>query len=161
MTSTPASRPSSRRRRRISAPLAVSLLAGLFGVALLAPMPFTQNTAQAEVIAKVENRLPGWQIVRTTPSWEGAWSVVAWCGGQQLGFQLVPGHGLRPGSAWLHPEDQYSRDRLSSISDSWRTLIWFAEPIGLRHKTLSCSQEMARLGGGTVNLSRVPPGVTD
>jgi hypothetical protein len=121
MTSTPASRPSSRRRRRISAPLAVSLLAGLFGVALLAPMPFTQNTAQAEVIAKVENRLPGWQIVRTTPSWEGAWSVVAWCGGQQLGFQLVPGHGLSPGDAWL---------------------VWLSDPIHLR--SLSCSKELAR-----------------
>jgi hypothetical protein len=142
MTSTPASRPSSRRRRRISAPLAVSLLAGLFGVALLAPMPFTQNTAQAEVIAKVENRLPGWQIVRTTPSWEGAWSVVAWCGGQQLGFQLVPGHGLSPGDAWLHPDNQYARNRLASISDDYRYLVWLSDPIHLR--SLSCSKELAR-----------------
>ena len=160
MTSTPASRPSSRRRRRISAPLAVSLLAGLFGVALLAPMPFTQNTAQAEVIAKVENRLPGWQIVRTTPSWEGAWSVVATCGTLHLGFQLVPGHGLAPGDAWLHPEDRYARERLDSISDSWRALIWFAEPIGDRTKTLSCRQEMARIGGNG-RPPQFAPGLVD
>ena len=73
--------------------------------------------------------------------------MVATCGTLHLGFQLVPGHGLAPGDAWLHPEDRYARERLGSISDSWRALIWFAQPIGLRTKTLSCRQEMARLGG--------------
>ena len=100
------------------------------------------------MVASVERRLPGWHIERTQSSWEGGWSVVATCGTLHLGFQLVPGHGLAPGDAWLHPEDRYARERLGSISDSWRALIWFAQPIGLRTKTLSCRQEMARLGGG-------------
>ena len=39
-----------------------------------------------------------------------------------------------PGDAWLHPEDRYARERLGSISDSLRSLIWFAEPIGNRHQ---------------------------
>ena len=77
-----------------------------------------------------ERRLPGWHIERARSSWEGAWSVVATCGTLHLGFQVVPGHGLAPGDAWLHPEDRYARERLGSISDSWRALIWFAEPIG-------------------------------
>jgi hypothetical protein len=142
MNSTGAPRVRIRRRRRISAPLAVALLAAIFAVALLAPIPFTHNTARAEVIAKVENRLPGWNIVRTTTSWEGAWSVVAWCGGQQLGFQLVPGHGLSPGDAWLHPDNEYARTRLASISDDYRFLVWFNDPVRVR--SLSCSQELAR-----------------
>jgi hypothetical protein len=153
--------PHRRHRWRLTRPAAIGLLALAFATALFTPLPVAPNPARAQVVANVEQRLPGWNVERARSSWEGAWNVVATCGYMHLGFQLVPGHGLRPGSAWLHPEDQYSRDRLSSISDSWRTLIWFAEPIGLRHKTLSCSQEMARLGGGTVNLARVPPGVTD
>ncbi len=99
-------------------------------------------------MASVERRLPGWHIERARSSWEGAWSVVATCGTLHLGFQLVPGHGLAPGDAWLHPEDRYARERLGSISDSWRALIWFAEPIGDRTRTLSCRQEMARLRVG-------------
>jgi hypothetical protein len=102
------------------------------------------NAARAEVLASVEHRLPGWSIVRTRSSWEGAWTVVAACGGLQLGFQWVPGHGLSPGDAWLHPEDQYARTRLAVISDDRRFLVWFREP--LRPRALSCSQELARTG---------------
>lgn len=127
------------------APLALGLLAGLFLIALLMPMPFTRNTAQARVLATLEDRLPGWSIVRTQSSWEGAWTVVAWCGGRQLGFQLVPGHGLSPGDAWLHPDNEYARARLAAISDDYRYLVWFGDPIQLR--SLSCQQEMAREHG--------------
>jgi hypothetical protein len=120
------------------------MLLAVFGVALLAPMPTLPNAARAEVLASVEHRLPGWSIVRTRSSWEGAWTVVAACGGLQLGFQWVPGHGLSPGDAWLHPEDQYARTRLAVISDDRRFLVWFREP--LRPRALSCSQELARTG---------------
>ncbi|HEY7847463.1 MAG TPA: hypothetical protein VIC83_04640 [Candidatus Limnocylindria bacterium] len=146
-----------RRRWRLPAPAAIALLAAAFATALLAPLPAAPNQARAEVVANVEERLPGWSIERARSSWEGAWSVVATCGTLHLGFQLVPGHGLAPGDAWLHPEDRYARERLGSISDSWRALIWFAEPIGPHHKTLSCRQEMARLAAGARNAALIPP----
>jgi hypothetical protein len=142
MTESLSTRSRALPRRRIPPPLALLLLPLIFAVALLAPMPFTHNTAEAEVVATVEHRLPGWSIVRTNASWEGAWSVVAWCGGQQLGFQLVPGHGLSPGDVWLHPDNEYARLRLASISDDYRFLVWFSDPVRLR--SLSCSQELAR-----------------
>ena len=146
MTAKPSS-PSRLRggRQRISTPLALLLLGGVFAFALLAPMPATDNTARAQVVAQVEGRLPGWSIVRTRSSWEGAWSVVAACGTQRLGFQLVPGHGLSPGDAWLHPEDQYTRSRLATISDDFRYLVWFSQPTRMR--SLSCQQELARTHG--------------
>lgn len=149
-----------RRRRRLPTPVALALLALAFTAALVAPLPVATNEARAEVMASVERRLPGWQIERAQSSWEGAWSVVATCGSLQLGFQLVPGHGLRPGEAWLHPEDGYARERLGSISDSWRSLVWLSNPIGLRTKTLNCRQEMARLGAGA-RPSLLAPGRLD
>jgi len=57
--------------------------------------------------------------------------------------------GLSRPVGFVFDEIWYARERLGSISDSWRALIWFAQPIGLRTKTLSCRQEMARLGGGS------------
>jgi hypothetical protein len=75
-------------------------------------------------------------------------------------FSWSPGHGLAPGDAWLHPEDRYARERLGTISDSWRALIWFAEPIGDHTKTLSCRQEMARLGDGA-RPTQLTPGRVD
>ena len=147
-----------RRRWRLPTPVALALLAVAFAVALLAPLPLGPNHARAQVMAEVERRLPGWHIEKARSSWEGAWSVVATCGTMHLGFQMVPGHGLAPGDAWLHPEDRYARERLGTISDSWRALVWFAEPIGPRTKTLSCRQEMARLGGGA-RTSLFAPGI--
>jgi hypothetical protein len=149
-----------RRRWRLPTPAALALLALAFVAALVVPLPVANNEARAEVMASVEERLPGWQIERAQSSWEGAWSVVATCGTLQLGFQLVPGHGLRPGDAWLHPEDGYTRQRLGSISDSWRSLVWLASPIGSRTKSLSCRHEMARLGGGA-RPSLLAPGRLD
>jgi hypothetical protein len=138
-----------RRRRRhsrrpVHAAVAVAALLAVFGAALLVPMPTFPNAARAEVVSTISHRLPGWKVVRARASWEGAWSVVAACGSLQLGFQLVPGHGLSPGDAWLHPEDLYARDRLATISDDGRFLVWFREPI--RPKSLSCRQELARIG---------------
>ena len=159
MTQTP-SNPRRRRRWRLPTPVALALLAVAFAAALLAPLPVAPNQARAQVVANVERRLPGWHVERARSSWEGAWSVVATCGTLHLGFQLVPGHGLAPGDAWLHPQDRYARERLGTISDSWRALIWFAEPIGRRTKTLSCRQEMARLGSGA-RPSLFTPGVVD
>lgn len=142
------SRPSRTGGRRLRAAAGVALLGAVFGVALLAPMPAVHNTARAEVLASVEKRLPGWSIVRTRSSWEGAWTVVAACGIQRLGFQWVPGHGLQPGEAWLHPEDSYARNRLAAISDDFRYLVWLGDPI--RQRTLSCQQEMARIHAGRI-----------
>ncbi len=147
-----------RRRWRLPTPVALALLGVAFAVALLAPLPVAPNEARAQVVANVETRLPGWHIEKARSSWEGAWSVVATCGTLHLGFQLVPGHGLAPGDAWLHPEDRYARERLGTISDSWRALVWYAEPIGDRTKTLSCRQEMARLGAGA-RTSLFSPGI--
>ena len=150
MSLTTPTRPHHRHRLRIPAPAAIALLLAVFGVALLAPIPTMPNTARAEVVASVEHLLPGWSIVKTRSSWEGAWTVVASCGALQLGFQWVPGHGLSPGDAWLHPEDEYARKRLATISDDYRYLVWFRDP--LRPRTLSCAQELARNG-----LRRAPP----
>ena len=154
--------PPIRRRRRWKLPLpaAIALLALAFATALLVPLPVAPNRVQAEVVANVEKRLPGWHIERAQSAWEGAWSVVATCGTLHLGFQVVPGHGLSPGDAWIHPEDRYARERLGSISDSWRTLVWLRQPIGDQTKTLSCRQELARLGGGT-RPSLLVPGPLD
>lgn len=120
------------------------LLGGVFAVALLAPIPAGPNTARAEVMARVEDRLPGWAIIRTDSTWEGAWTVVAACGASRLGFQLVPGHGLTPGDAWLKPEDLYTRGRLRTVSDSARYLVWFDDHDGA---SLPCRTELARPGG--------------
>lgn len=134
----------SRRRAhhpRLSLPAALLLLGGLFAFALLAPIPALPDAARAQVTARVEDKLPGWEIVRTDSSWEGAWTVVAACGEARLGFQLVPGHGLAPGDAWVRPEDSYSRSRLRTVSDNSDYLVWYDGHHGRR---LSCRSELAR-----------------
>lgn len=130
-----------RPRRRIATSAALLTLGGIFGVALLAPIPAGPNTARAEVIERVETRLPGWEILRTDSSWEGAWTVVAACGSNRLGFQLVPGHGLAPGDAWVKPEDSYTRSRLPIVSDHSSYLVWYD---GHRGRSLPCRSELAR-----------------
>jgi len=115
-----------RRHSRVSrfAPL---LLGAVFGVALWAPIPTGPNAARADVMAQVEQRFPGWRIARASSSWEGAWTVVVSCGSRQVGFQLVPGHGLPAGDAWLHPEDAYSHARLAATSDDRTYLLWYRD----------------------------------
>ncbi len=118
------------------------LLGAIFAVALLAPLPVAPNAARADIVARVEQRLPGWEVVRTLSSWEGAWTVVAACGDSHVGFQLVPGHGLRPGDAWLHPEDEYTRTRLRFVSDDGTYLVWYRDED--RPRALACHGELAR-----------------
>jgi hypothetical protein len=130
-----------RFRRHLATPAALLALGGLFAVALIAPIPAGPNTARAEVMTRLETRLPGWDIIRTDSSWEGAWSVVAACGDNRLGFQLVPGHGLAPGDTWVKPEDTYSRSRLRYVSDDATHLVWFD---GYRGRSLPCRSELAR-----------------
>lgn len=129
------------RHRRVTrfAPL---ILAAVFGVALWAPIPTGPNEARADVMAQVEQRFPGWRIARASSSWEGAWSVVVSCGTRQVGFQLVPGHGLPAGDAWLHPEDRYSHARLATISDDRTYLVWYRDK---KHApSLSCRDQVAQ-----------------
>ena len=129
------------RHRRVTR-LAPLLLAAVFGVALWAPIPTGPNDARADVMAQVEQRFPGWRIARARSSWEGAWSVVVSCGTRQVGFQLVPGHGLPAGDAWLHPEDRYSHARLATISDDRTYLVWYRDA---KHApSLSCRDAVAR-----------------
>jgi len=117
------------------------LLGGVFALALWAPIPAAPNAARAEVIAQVSERFPGWRISRAQSSWEGAWSVVVKCGNRQVGFQLVPRHGLPAGDAWLHPEDGYSHDRLAAISDNRTYLVWYRD--SRRAQSLPCRMDVA------------------
>ena len=142
LSRTPA-RPRAGRAARPATPIAVLSLGGLFALALLAPLPTAAKVARAEVVDRIAERLPGWAIARADASWEGAWTVVARCGSRQVGFQLIPGHGLRPQDAWLQPENAYTRSRLRTVSDHSRYLIWFAGDEG---RTLSCQNEIARQG---------------
>ena len=128
-------------RRHLATPTALLALGGVFALALFVPIPAAPNTARAEVMERVEERLPGWDIIRTDASWEGAWTIVAACGGSRLGFQLVPGHGLAPGDAWVKPEDTYTRDRLQHVSDHSTYLVWFD---GYRGRSLPCRGQLAR-----------------
>jgi hypothetical protein len=126
-------------RRWRHAPL---ILGAIFAVALWAPIPAAPNTARAQVMAQVEKRFPGWQITRAHSSWEGAWAVVVNCGRLQIGFQLIPGHGLPAGDVWLHPEDPDARTRLATISDDRTWLVWYSDSV--RARSLSCRTELAR-----------------
>ena len=134
-------RPAAITWRPPATPAALLLLGGVFLLALLVPIPAAPNSARAEVMSRVEDRLPGWDIVRTDSSWEGAWTVVASCGQSRLGFQLVPGHGLAPGDAWLKPEDTYSRTRLRIVSDNSDYMVWYGGHDG---RALPCRSELAR-----------------
>lgn len=122
--------------------LAPLLLGGIFAVALWAPIPTAPNAARAQVMAQVGERFPGWRITRVRPSWEGAWTVVINCGARQVGFQLIPGHGLPAGDAWLHPDDSYSRARLAAISDDRVHLVWYRDDE--RARSSSCRTGLAR-----------------
>ena len=116
-------------------------LAGVFALSLSVPVPSLPDDGRQAVMREVSERLPGWTIERLERSWEGAYSVVTWCAGREVGFQLVPGHGLAAGDAWLQPNDSFARDRLRGLSDHWRYLIWFRDQALIN--TLSCHEEIA------------------
>ena len=116
-------------------------LAGVFAVSLSVPIPSLPDDGRQAVMHEIEERLPGWSVERIERSWEGAYTVVTWCAGREMGFQYVPGHGLPAGAAWLQPNDSFARDRLRGLSDHWRHLVWFRDPALMN--TLSCHEEIA------------------
>src|ERR687891_871323 len=136
--------PSGMRRLNRPRALGVGLLMAAIAlvVALWVPIPAVPDAGRATVMSAVSTRLPGWNVERLDPSWEGAYTVVTSCAGRTLSFQFVPGHGLPRRDAWLQPSDEFARSRLRLVSDHWRYLVWYAEPDDI--DTLSCSEELAR-----------------
>ncbi len=132
----------SRYRARVL--LAALSLVALTATALWAPIPHVGDPGVQRVVAQVQERFPGWRVIQATSTWEGAYAVVAGCGGQQIGFQFVPGHGLPPQDAWIQPNDEFARSRLQEVSDYSTVLVWRARPI--TDRTLSCREELARSG---------------
>lgn len=130
--------------QRWRGPAAFAALAAAFVTALFMPIPSLPDVGRAAVEKEVNSRLPGWTIQRLDPSWEGAYTVVTACAGKEVSFQFVPGHGLPAEDAWLHPSNDYTRSRLSAISDHYRYLLWRDEPRQLER--LSCVEELARSG---------------
>ena len=133
------------RLRRAAALLALPLL---FVVALWAPIPKVGDPGIDRVVAQVHTRMPGWDVVRATDTWEGGYAVVASCGTEQMGFQVVPGHGLPPNDSWLQPNDEYARDSLEQVSDYPTFLIWRDTP--QTDRTLSCDRQLAQVESGRI-----------
>lgn len=131
-----------RLHRRLRPLVAIPLLAGVLGIAVWMPIPATGNAQLNQIVGEVRERLPGWRIVQANASWEGAYTVVAACGSRELGFQLVPEHGLPVGDSWVQPNDLYARSRLEHVSDHDQYLVWYRNPA--RQRSLSCRSELAR-----------------
>lgn len=129
-------------RSRWRAAAVVGTLVVAFATALVIPIPSLPDVGRAGVRTEIRERLPGWTIRRLEPSWEGAYTVVTSCAGRQVGFQLIPGHGLPADDAWLHPTNDYARERLSSVSDHRRYLLWRGDPAD--PEALSCREELAQ-----------------
>jgi len=125
--------------RRVAALLALPLL---FVVAVWAPIPRVGDPGIDRVVAQVHARMPGWDVLRAMDTWEGGYAVVASCGVREVGFQVVPGHGLPPNDAWLQPNDWYASIWLEQVSDYPTFLIWRAEP--QTDRTLSCDQQLTQ-----------------
>ena len=137
------------RRRTIRTGASFVAIAGVLSLSLTVPIPSLPDGGTAAVAEVVNRRLPGWTVDRIDRSWEGAYVVVTTCAGRQLGFQYVPGHGLGPGDAWLQPNDLDARERLASISDHWRYLVWYEDPALV--DTLSCQEEIAGRPAATLD----------
>jgi hypothetical protein len=131
------------RLRRFAALAALPLL---FVVALYAPIPKVGDPGIDHLVAQVHARMPGWEVVRATDTWEGGYAVVASCGLKQMGFQVVPGHGLPPNDSWLQPNDENTRIWLEQVSDYPTFLIWRATP--QTDRTLSCDSQLAQVESG-------------
>jgi hypothetical protein len=131
------------RLRRLAALLALPLL---FAAAFWAPIPKVGDPGIARLVAQVHTRLPGWAVVGATDTWEGGYAVAASCGAHEMGFQVVPGHGLPPNDSWLQPNDEYARIWLEQVSDYPTFLIWRSQP--QTDRTLSCDHQLAQAGSG-------------
>jgi hypothetical protein len=129
------------RRRTLSTGASVIALAGVLAFSLWVPIPSFPDDGEAAVVRVVRERLPGWTVEDVDRSWEGAYTVVTTCAGRQMGFHYVPGHGLPQEAAWLRPNDGYAWERLAGISDHWRHLVWYPDPIIV--DTHSCQEELA------------------
>lgn len=114
-------------------------LAGVLALSLTVPIPSLPDLGEASVVRVVRERLPGWTVEHIDRSWEGAFVVVTACADREMGFQIRP--ELSPDSAWLHPSDAFTRERLASVSDHWRHLVWYGDPAIA--PTLSCEEELA------------------
>ena len=125
--------------RRAAAALVA--LAGVLALSLTVPIPAVSDDARETVVQEVRTRLPGWTIQRVARSWEGGYTVVTHCAGREVGFQLIPGHGLPAEDSWVQPNDPYSRERLAAVSDHWRYLVWYDDPAIM--SSLSCQEELA------------------
>ena len=129
------------RRRTFRTGASFVALAGVLALSLTVPIPRIPDEGEATVVRVVRERLPGWTVEHIDRSWEGAFAVVTSCADREMGFQYRPAHGLAPEAAWLHPSDMYTRERLASISDHWRHLVWLGDPAIV--PTLSCEEELA------------------
>jgi hypothetical protein len=120
-----------------------TLLFAAFLLALVFPAPTgpDHNGARAAVEAQIRERLPGWRVTTLNESWESAWTVVARCGTEEIGFQYIPEHGLPLGDVWTLPNNEASRLWLRRIADHWKYLIWRQNPE--EPNSLSCQQAIA------------------
>jgi len=137
-------------RWRAGVPLVA--LAGVLALSLTVPIPAVSDDGRDTVVHEVRTRLPGWTIQRVARSWEGGYTVVTRCAGREVGFQLIPGHGLPAEDAWVQPNDAYSRERLAAVSDHWRYLVWYDDPAVM--SSLSCEEELAGGDGLRPEVSR-------
>ena len=131
-------RPAVRRRA-----LGTLALGAIFAVSLWGPIPHLGNQGAQQVVATVNQRLPGWTVDQAIGIWEGGYAVVASCGTSQLGFQVVHGHGLPDQDVWLQPNDAFTRSRLEELTDYPAYLVWRGSPF--IERSLSCQEELARV----------------
>jgi hypothetical protein len=131
-----------RRLPRLRRGVPLLALGLVLAAALTMPIPRLGDPGLNRIVGLAQERLPGWSIVRATDTWEGGYALVARCGTRQLGFQVIPGHGLPPEDAWLQPNDSYAQARLAEVSDYPSFLLWRARPV--LNRTLSCHDELAR-----------------
>jgi hypothetical protein len=119
-------------------------LAAAFVAALTVPIPTLPDAGRAEVREEVAARLPGWSVERLVPSWENSYSVVTSCGGRELSFGFVPGHGLPRDDAWIQPHNTYARARMAATSDHARYLLWRGDK--RNPSSMTCTENLAQRG---------------
>jgi hypothetical protein len=111
-------------RRAAAGFFVAALLGAIFVTAAAVPIPTAGNAPLDAVLGEVEQRLPGWQIVRAGESWENNYVVVAVCDEREVGFQVVPARRMAPGDAFIVPDDRFSRSRLRLVADDARHALY-------------------------------------